>query len=248
MASDYYEIDKVFYSDGYRLAENYLSTGFSPVNLIELSNEVYNSIDSLNDAFIKRVKESKQRVDCEKGCYWCCSQAIFLNQYEALFLADYIRKNFSENQINRFKKLITSAYHVTSEMTLRTRLLYKRFCPFLRNKECLVYKARSVACRSYLSKSFQSCLYEYKYPADPDHFPELYDFPLHAARMLNEGIAAYFREHHQDVFEMTLESALHVCLKYTDPYNAWLDGKLVFHEPEFTSDELDLLDQHKVNH
>ena len=136
MVSNYNEIDRIFYRDGYRLAENHLSAGYTPESLSQLTFAAYDSIDKLNKAFTDRVKKDKMNVDCKKSCYWCCSQAIFVNQHEALFLADYMLNNFNQDELIRVKKLIAAYHYVTSEMTLRTRLLYKKFCPFLSNKIC----------------------------------------------------------------------------------------------------------------
>jgi hypothetical protein len=67
-------------------------------------------------------------------------------------------------------------------------------------------------------------------PNDDSIFPQLYDMPLRAGRMMNEGFQARLRQGKMDklqAFENTIEEGL---LKAFDDkaFDNWLGGKYVF--------------------
>ncbi len=78
-------------------------------------------------------------------------------------------------------------------------------CPFLEAGCCKVYKARPMACRIYLSASVASCKKEHDQPSDTRNFPGLFDFPLRAGRMINEGFVAWLKQNGLQVSELPLE-------------------------------------------
>ncbi len=241
MTIDYNRIDRIFFADGYRLAENIIKEQPDTENLDELSHGLYHSVDSLIDTLSARVCRDGQPLHCGKGCHWCCSKAVFTNPWEVIHLGRYISRNFSEERIQGILSLLKTKHEVTSQTGLKEMLSLVHFCPLLEEKVCTVYSARPMACRIYLSTDVDSCIREFNNPENPDIFASLIDFPLHAGRMINEGAASWLRERGFHIPEMTLESGLLIVLEQPERITDWLRGDEAFPSTDFDLEEKRIL-------
>ncbi|MCF8378114.1 MAG: YkgJ family cysteine cluster protein [Bacteroidales bacterium] len=247
MAEDYNEIDNVFFNDGYTLAGSILKNFVSQGGLLRLSETLYANIDELLEAFEKRVKKENQKLDCKKACHWCCTQAVFINPWEAHFISDYLKTNFNNEEISDYKIKIDSKDLNTKSMTMKRLLTNKQECPFLQEKSCSIYPARPVACRIYLSMSVESCKKFYKQPEIRANYAKLYQFPLHAGKMLSEGSAAFLRDKKIDVPVITLESAMNHILNTENAIELWLRGEKPFPVPEYSDQDYEDLKNFEMN-
>ena len=87
-----------------------------------------------------------------------------------------------------------------------------------------------MACRIYLSKSVKSCEMDLKNPEDDTIFPALFDMPLRAGRMLNEGFHARLRKGMEDkiqAFENTIEEGFLKAIE-KGAFEKWKEGGKVF--------------------
>ena len=71
------ENDRIFYSDGYKLAQNAILGSFSNKSLFSAIEALYVAIDELNDSLLELASRQNIPIDCKKGCQWCCHQAVF---------------------------------------------------------------------------------------------------------------------------------------------------------------------------
>jgi Fe-S-cluster containining protein len=208
MNYSYEEIDTIFFDDGYRLAREIIGKEISNEKFILLTKALYENIDKLIDAFSLRVNQSDRRIDCKKACSWCCSQMVFANEWESEYLRRFMKKRFTGEKIAEIKIRAENKNQITREpgkkLVLKTRIQ----CPFLEQNICSIYPARPMACRIYLSEDVDSCIHEFSNPEDDENYARLYDFPLHAGRKMNEGIAAYLEELGMEVIEFRLEEAI----------------------------------------
>ncbi len=102
----------------------------------------------------------------------------------------------------------------------------------------MVYEARPMACRTYLSSSRAGCKNEYDHPKDFNIFPDLYEFTLRAGRMINEGISAFLTENHIFPAEYQIESSLLTALKDENAFKRWLNGENIFQKRNWADDEI----------
>ena len=184
---DYKEISRIFYRDGYRLALQHLEKEVSVQNLTAAIRQLYDSVDDLLDAFIKRSVLDGRPVECKKGCSWCCHQVVYAVTHEFLYLHDHLQKNFMEEIRNRILDRARENVLLTRQKSQKEELQVNTPCPFLESGSCMVYGVRPMACRIYLSSSESACKNE-------QSIPELFEFPLRAGRMLNEGFVAYLKQ------------------------------------------------------
>lgn len=202
------ETDRIFYSDGYRLARQAIEKNLSNKTLFEAIESLFAAIDGLNDSILSLAKRQNIEVACTKGCQWCCHQPVYANSYEVHFLSDYIENNFLPDEKNAIATRVREKQESVSKLTDKEVQSFKAPCPLLRDGACSVYSARPVACRIYLSTDLPSCLHFYKYPNDESSYPMLLDFPLKAGRLLNEGFRAALKAHGVETTEFRLEEGL----------------------------------------
>lgn len=247
MADSFSEIDDIFYSDGFKLAASILDNRLDPLSLDMVTSELYETIDSLLSAFVSRVKQEAKALACKKGCYYCCTQPVFINPLEAFFLQAYIFKNFGEKEIEEIRKRTNSKHEITKGMSMKKMLVYKQECPLLKNNICTAYPARPMACRIYLSSDLPSCIGFYEDPEKDSSYARLYEFPLHAGRMLNEGIAKWLELKHLKPHVLTFESALKYILDERDAAQKWIENRAGFEVRELSEEDLKTLKNFELN-
>jgi len=211
------ENDRIFYSDGYRLAQSAIEKGLSNETLFSAIESLYAAIDGLNDSIIALAERQNIKVACYKGCHWCCHQAVFANSYELHFLSERIKKDFSPEELTGVIAKANAKYLITSELSDEEILKYKAPCPLLKDGACSVYVARPMACRIYLSTKLETCLEFYTHPENETNYPALIDFPLRAGRMLNEGFRTALKEYGIETAEFRVEEGLRIVLKNNQP-------------------------------
>jgi Fe-S-cluster containining protein len=207
------ENDRIFYSDGYQLAQSAIEKGLSNNSLFAAIESLYSAIDGLNDSIIALAQRQNIKVACFKGCHWCCHQAVFANSYELHFLSEKIKTNFNIATVTSFINKANEKHAITSKLDEEQILKYKSPCPLLADGACTVYAARPMACRIYLSTKLETCLEFFHHPENGSNFPALIDFPLRAGRMLNEGFMAALKKYGIETAEFKLEEGLSIALK-----------------------------------
>lgn len=215
------ELRIAFFNDGYRIAESELSGGITISSILEMQNRIYEYMDNFLTEFNRMCLRQELTVDCKAGCSWCCFQAVMILPQEALYITNHVPPNLCEEILNN---------SVTKDNTIQglkipELLHYKKSCPLLLNNLCSNYTLRPLACRIYLSSDVNSCKHEFENPADESKFPQLYDIPLSAGRMINEGASAYLSEKGLDVREWTFESMVRIFLENEVNVLQWLKGK-----------------------
>ncbi len=222
---DQQEIDKIFYRDGYRMAQGYLDQELSPVQMDEAIKALYAAIDELLEAFLHRASEEGQPVSCKNGCAWCCHQEVFGITHEFLYLNDYVQKHLSEADRNAVLERAREKVKISMNLSVEEQLKIRSACPFLESKSCMVYESRPMACRIYLSASVSSCKKEYDHPSDKRSFPGLFDFPLRAGRMMNEGFVAWLKKAGLQVAELPIEQGYSSMITLGQTMKDWVNSK-----------------------
>lgn len=202
---DYKEIDKIFHRDGYRLAHQFLEEGITAVKLTEAIHQLYHAIDELLEAFLRRSSVEGRPAACKKGCSWCCHQAVFAVTHEFLYIQHFLTGHFPESARKQLLENARVKAAGTGEKTVEEQLRFRGPCPFLDQGACSIYPARPMACRIYLSSSVDACLKAHENPADERQFADLFEFPLRAGRMLNEGFVAYLKQSGLKTVELPVE-------------------------------------------
>jgi Fe-S-cluster containining protein len=211
------DTDRIFYSDGYKLAQSAIQNGFTNDALFSAIESLYEAVDGLNDSILALAQRQNIKVACQNGCHWCCHQAVYANSYELHFLSEQMKKNFTLEALSSLIRFTENKCAQTSVLNEKEILKFKSPCPLLKNGSCSIYSARPMACRIYLSKKIESCIEFYLHPENDENFPALIDFPLRAGRMMNEGFRAALKEFGIETAEFRLEEGLRIVLSNSQP-------------------------------
>lgn len=222
---DQKEIDRIFYRDGYRLAHRYLDQELSAVQLGEAIRALYAAIDELLEAFLQRAGAEGQPVSCKKGCAWCCHQEVFAVTHEFLYLNEFVEKHMTVAEQNAVLERAREKVKISMNKSVEEQLKIRSACPFLESGSCMVYEARPMACRIYLSASESSCRKEHDQPSDRRNFPGLFEFPLQAGRMMNEGFVAWLKQAGLQESELPIEQGYSSMVTLGQRMNEWLQSK-----------------------
>jgi len=209
-----HDTDRIFYSDGYRLGQSIIDGVYSEESVAVGVEQLYSAIDGLIDSLLQQAGRSAVKVDCAKGCAWCCYQPVFANTLEIQNLHEFIKARFSSEKTAQIAERAALKNSRVTVMNRTEMLNYKSACPLLEDGSCIAYAARPMACRIYLSTSVASCRMFYDNPENEISFPGLLEFPLRAGRMLNEGFVAAFRQHGYASSEVTIEEGLDSLLNF----------------------------------
>lgn len=201
------ENDKVFYNDGYNLALATNDQTAEKKSVLQTTRQAQDAIDGLVQALSGEAERQNISIDCKKGCSWCCNQPIFATGHEMLFAWEFMKLNFKQDEINATVQRAFDNYQKRGRLGEKELMASKMPCPLLKNGACTIYPARPLTCRIYLSMSEPSCHSFYSNPK-ADSYPQLFEFPLQAGRMLNEGLNKGLNEKGIHSREMLIEEGL----------------------------------------
>lgn len=230
------EFDEAFFKDGYNLCDFFLSRDFNKENLFAAQKQLYKVVDGLNNSLLSRAEKDGKPAACKMGCSFCCHQTVLVTPYELFYLAEHVKTRFKGDVLETIKERAKVKMEKSSKLSLERLLQYKEPCPLLHPEQgfCRAYLARPMACRIYLSSDVKSCKDDLINPEDDSIFPQLFEMPLWAGRMMNEGFHARLRLNRKDnlqAFENTIEEGLLIALG-EGAFEQWLAGKKVFRKME----------------
>ena len=222
------ELELAFYNDGYRLARE-LNPGIGAFDkILTLTSEIFQTVEDFIGDFMQQCNETGSVIDCKKNCDWCCYQSVFILPHEAIFIYTRLTETLSKKEFEEIAGKINEKNLVTGKMKIPELIHHKKPCPFLLEKSCSIYPFRPVACRIHLSSSVKSCISEFYDSENMKIYPALYDLPLRAGRMMNQGFADALQEKGLNIFEWTIESFIDLLMKDPSIAKGWLQGKNLF--------------------
>ena len=221
---DQKEIDRIFYRDGYRLALQHLEKELNVSNLKSAISGLYQAVDDLLEAFLKRSAQEGKPSDCKEGCVWCCHQEVFAVTHEFLYLNEYVKLHLTPENRTGILEKAREKVRLSLNLTVEEQLQIRAACPFLEAGSCIAYGARPMACRIYLSASVKSCKREHDHPGTDKHHADLYRFPLQAGRMLNEGFVACLKQMGLQVSELPIEQGYASLETLGQTMEDWIGG------------------------
>jgi Fe-S-cluster containining protein len=127
-------------------------------------NGVYSLVDEATACQLDRLRSQDVIIPtCKLGCCHCCRYHILTNILEAHALAQYIKREFSIQQINDLR-MRTQQWHKwdnsrpgrypSANIDEQTDLSnYDPCCPLLVNGACSAYRVRPVVCRTHFVSS-----------------------------------------------------------------------------------------------
>lgn len=169
----------------------------------ETADQVVRRIIPVYQEMDARMNESRNHIDCQGGCSYCCYYHVMVTPAEALALAAHI-----ETLPVHEREPIKACLAATAERVAPlSRIEYIRTnipCAFLDSGHCTVYPMRPFACRGFQSTSVKRCKDSFDDPYDdrphtPDPEREFvksqYVEEIHASQRLEGCEAASYEMH-----------------------------------------------------
>src|SRR5262245_53126083 len=107
------------------------------------------------EASLKR-NASGVRIECAKGCAFCCHVAVSALAPEVFLVANTIRAQHTSDFEARVAG-IRAAAQVTNRLSIIERARRRLPCALLENGQCTAYAARPGPCRGVTSISAKAC-------------------------------------------------------------------------------------------
>lgn len=100
--------------------------------------------------------EIMDKVDCKRGCRWCCYTRVHITPGEALWIADALRDHPDHEKIMRRVAENAQKNHGQSQTEQWTA---RRACSFLDTAtgDCVIWERRPLTCRAYMSIDVRAC-------------------------------------------------------------------------------------------
>ena len=203
------DTDKAFFNDGYKLGLSAVEKGLTSDAIYEAAQKMYEAVDGLISSLLSYADRENIRVDCKKGCSYCCYQPVYAVSHEIDYLYNFIKHNFSKDKQRQVLKKAAKLNERREKEDKAKLLLDRSPCPLLDAKGgCMAYPARPMACRIYLSMSVDSCRLYYEEPDKDENYARLFEFPLQAGRMMNEGFTHALKTAGRNSAEFRIEEGL----------------------------------------
>lgn len=132
-----------------------LREGLDEAQAIELTAEAMQATSKLADGFLARAANGV--VACKPGCDHCCHQSVGVTTAEALTIADHVRRNRSEEQLDVLLQRLSKARERTRGLSADERYSPDLPCPFLEHSRCTIYEVRPLSCRGMNSLDAEIC-------------------------------------------------------------------------------------------
>ena len=122
-------------------------------------NDLYFSVDEAAAYELDRLRSEEDIIPtCKLGCCHCCRYHILTNIAEAHTLAQYIKRELSQDQINKLR-MRTQKWHEwdksrpgrypSASIDETNFSNYDHCCPLLVNGACIAYPVRPTVCRTH---------------------------------------------------------------------------------------------------
>jgi hypothetical protein len=167
---------------------------------------------------------SNHRIDCAKGCGFCCHLRVSAMAPEVFHVANFVRRQFA-GELSRVIEQVRAADRNSRGLSSHDRPLRKFPCGLLIANACSVYLARPSACRGLTSISVKTC--ERGYNGEDVHVqtPAVW---TEIRQAHNQAMWASLSALGLPADSYELNHAVLVALETPDAESRWLKGENVF--------------------
>jgi len=167
---------------------------------------------------------SSHRIECAKGCHFCCHLRVTALAPEVFLVANFVRKQFGAELQNVLAR-VRGADSNSRSLSAVDRPKHKFPCGLLVDRACSVYLARPSACRGLTSISVNTC--ERGYNGEPVEVmtPAVW---TEIRQAHNHAMWAALSAANLPPHSYELNHAMLVALEMPDAESRWLKGEDVF--------------------
>ncbi len=182
-----------------------------------------NHVEGTVDGF-RQVTQAK--VDCGKGCSFCCWLRIDVRAHEVFLILQQLRAQRTAEELKVLQGEAWIAREVLSGMDYGSREAIQRPCLLLQDGRCSVYAVRPAACRRYLSGSVEAC--EALWKGDPVEQAIQHPLISESGRYAAAAVHQVFVKQGYDGYSYDLPVALAEGLEDPECESRWLGKEKAF--------------------
>jgi Fe-S-cluster containining protein len=187
--------------------------------------------------FHKRVDEMVEasvrghavKVDCTRGCSFCCHLPVYATPHEAFALAEWLRAHFTAERLAGVLERLRANTTRTRSLGTQGRKHSNLGCALLGDDgACTAYEARPAQCRRFHSTRLETCKASFANPDD-----DTIEAPMHPAVAHNVAVVMTIarkavRAADLDAEPVDMNLALLAALENPKAWRRWRDGKKPF--------------------
>lgn len=121
-------------------------------------------IQSIFDGIYDDIPE---KVECSKGCSYCCYSTVSVTALEMKAIESHIRHRFTEAEMILVVESAKALKKKYQSISKEDRIYSRDECPLLLEGKCSVYESRPLMCRSAYSTSSEACKIAHSDPEFP---------------------------------------------------------------------------------
>lgn len=109
------------------------------------------------DAVVEREMHGEQ-IDCARGCDSCCHQLVIITNWDdGVAILRAARERMDDEEFEAFEAKLREQARQIAALPHEQAESKHWTCPLLKDRQCLVYDVRPVACRSVFSPDKRCC-------------------------------------------------------------------------------------------
>ena len=210
-----------------------------PLKIVESAMTI--AADLWND-----FRPDAPKVECGKGCSWCCYQLVAATAPEVIYAARFIRATFDSTEFRALRDQLAEHVEFAASLTSGEHIDRNTPCPFLEGEICSIYDARPTQCRGVHSESADFChrllderdTLEAQLSAGEISDPFLL-IPKVLYNSVQVGMAGALGHAGNKTELLDFAAAMQIALGNGDIAIAWLEGKPDFDEARLRRTEGD---------
>lgn len=200
----------------------------SKSRVVHLAQEAMDALSKFTSGLMSQP--GAPEVACVQGCAHCCHQSVGATPIEAIAIADYLRNNFTPDEMAALAVRVRTARERTAELSAQQRFSPEYPCPLLVEGSCSVYPVRPLTCRATNSLSAAECHDNLYDPEARTRYlssgkgPDSLLGPYRASHALSAGLQLCLSEvYGLDMQPLDLTRALDELLHKPELAGAWLE-------------------------
>lgn len=183
----------------------------------------------VDDIFEASIRGHAVKIDCTRGCSYCCHMPVQVTPHEAFSLAAWLRRNFDAPRLAAVVAKLDANAAATRALGVEGRKHANLPCALLGDDgACSAYAARPAQCRRFHSTRVATCKASFADPAN-----DAIEAPMHPAVAHNAAVIITQAQHAAraaglDADPVDMNLALIEALENPKAWRRWRDGKKPF--------------------
>lgn len=129
-----------------------------------------NVLSVLDKVNIEAALRNDSEIACAKNCSHCCYLRVVAYPHELVAIHNYIHQSLKPDVKQIILERLSHQSKIVEQMSEQEHFTTNVECPFLIDRQCVIYSVRPITCAGYHSHSNAACARSYDNPTDTTGF------------------------------------------------------------------------------